>query len=172
MSRQQIDSMMIELAVSYGGLADDEPDSEVMSRLAPGLEGLIPSDLTDPPPRINSVRASTSGSSLLIRALRRLEVEPNDATVVVAMGGRGPRTLTVMLYEIPDIKADRLLAEVESAITLPPQGRWRDRQVDGRAVRWSSGTEFTVAFWARDGLVVHVAGSSEDVERTAPLLPR
>jgi hypothetical protein len=89
MSRQQIDSMMIELAVSYGGLADDEPDSEVMSRLAPGLEGLIPSDLTDPPPRTNSVRASTWKSSLLNHAVRRLDVEPSDATVVVAMGGRG-----------------------------------------------------------------------------------
>jgi hypothetical protein len=91
--------------------------------------------------------------------------------VVVAMGGRGERTLTVMLYEIPNVEADRLLAEVESAITLPPRGRWRDRQVAGRKVRWSSGMEFNVAYWARDGLVVHVAGSVEDVERAIPLLP-
>ncbi len=121
MTREQIDSMIVQLAVSYGGLADDEPDHEVMSRPAPGLEALIPADLTDPPLRTNSVRASTWGSSLLIRALRRLEVDPNDATVVVAMGGR-PRMLTVMLYEIPRITADRLLAEVELAITLPPTG--------------------------------------------------
>jgi hypothetical protein len=171
MSQEQIDSVIVELAVGYGGLADDEPDPEVMSRLAPDLEALIPSDLTDPPLRSNSVRASNWGSSLLNRALRRLEVEPEDATVVVAMGGRGPRTLTVMLYEIPSVMADRLLAEVESAITLPPRGRWSDREVAGRKVRWASGTEFTVAFWARDGLVVHVAGSVQDVERAAPLLP-
>jgi hypothetical protein len=172
MAREQIDAMIVELAESYGGLADDEPDPDVMSRLAPGLEALIPADLTDPPLRTNSVRASTWGSSLLIRALRRVEVDPNDATVVVAMGGRGSRTLTVMLYEIPNVVADRLMAEMEPAITLPPRGRWRDRQIAGRKVRWSPGTEFTVAFWARDGLVVHVAGSSEDVERAAPLLPR
>ena len=171
MTREQIDSMIIELAVSYGGLADDEPDPEVMSRMAPGLEALIPPDLTDPPLRTNSVRASNWGSSLLNRVLRRLEVDPGDATVVVAMGGR-PRMLTVVLYEIPSIEADRLLAEVESAITLPPRGRWRDRHVAGRKVRWSFGTEFNVAFWARDGLVVHVAGSVEDIERAIPLLPR
>jgi hypothetical protein len=171
MGREQIDSMVVELAVGDGGLAADEPDPEVMSRLAPTLEALIPSDLTDPPLRANSVRASVWGSSLLNRALRRLEVEPSDATVVVAMGGRGPRTLTVILYEIPTITAERLLVEVESAITLPPRGRWSDREVAGRKVRWSSGVEFTVAFWARDGLVVHVAGSAEDVQRAAPLLP-
>jgi hypothetical protein len=171
MSQDQTDSVIIELAAGYGGLAGEEPDPEVMSRLAPRLETLIPSDLTDPPIRTNSVRASIWGSSLLNRALRRLEVEPSDATVVVAMGGRGPRTLTVMLYEIPNVEADRLLAEVESAITLPTRGRWTDRQVAGRKVRWSSGTEFTVAFWAGDGLVVHLAGSAEDIERAAPLLP-
>jgi hypothetical protein len=171
MSRKQIDSRIIELVAGYGGPADDGPDPEVMSRLAPRLEALVPSNLTDPPIRTNSVRASTWGSSLLNRALRRLEVDPKDATVVVAMGGRWPRTLTVMLYGIPDIAAERLLAEAESAITLPHRGHWRDREVAGRIVRWASGTEFTVAFWARDGLVVHVAGSAEDVERAAALLP-
>lgn len=151
--------------------ADEERDPEVMSRLAPGLEALIPLDLTDPPVRTNSVRASTWGSSLLNHALRRLGMEPGDATVVVAMGGRGQRTLTVMLYEVPNITADRLLAEVEPAMTLPPRGAWSDRDLAGRTVRWASGPEFTVAFWARDGLVTHVTGSREDVERAAPSLP-
>jgi len=123
MAREQIDAAMAELALAYDRFAEDEPDPELMSKLAPELESLIPADLTDPPMRTNSVRASAWGSSLLTRSLRRLDVDPMEATVVVAMGGRGAGSLTVMLYQIPGIAAERLLAEIESAITLPPQGR-------------------------------------------------
>jgi len=149
----------------------DEPEPEVMSRMSASLEALIPANLTDPPLRANSVRASTWGSSLLNRALRRLGVDPKDATVVIAMGGSASRTLTVMLYDIPGVAADRLVVEIEPAISLPPNSLWGGRQVAGRQVRWATGSEFSVAFWALDGLIVHVAGSTEDVEGAIPRLP-
>ena len=61
--------------------------------------------------RITSVSAKEWRSSLLNRALTRLGVRPQDAMVVTGIGGSGPRTLTLMLYEVPGVTADRLEAE-------------------------------------------------------------
>jgi hypothetical protein len=142
-----------------------------MSHVADDLERLVPRDLTEPPLRINSVRASTWGSSLLKRALKKLGVPARDATVVIAMGSRGPAVLTIMLYAIPGAAADQLADEFRSAIARWPGSAWESRTIAGRRVTWASGDEFTVAFWARDGLVIHVAGRPEDIERAAPRLP-
>jgi hypothetical protein len=48
---------------------------------------------------------------------------------------------------------------------------WHSRDLAGRTVRWATGEEFTVAFWATDGLVVHVAGRADLVEAAIPRLP-
>jgi hypothetical protein len=139
--------------------------------VAPELEAQIPADLTSPPPRISSVLASEWGASLLRRAFRRLGVPPADARVVNAIGGTGDETLVVTLYAVPDVNADRLVAEFNDVITLPPRGRWSARELAGRTVQWATGQEFTVAFWAQDGLVVHVAGRADLVEAAIPRLP-
>ena len=40
---------------------------------------------------------------------------------------------------------------------------------------WAEGRienqQFTIAFWARDGLVVHVTGQPADIEAAIPRLP-
>jgi hypothetical protein len=138
---------------------------------APELEQLIPAELTDPPLRLSSVPASDWGSSLLRRALKRLGVRAADARVVNGMGGRGEETLVVMLYAIPEMDRERLAAEFADVITLPPRGRWASREIAGRTVQWASGEEFTVTFWATDGLVVHVAGRADLVDAAIPQLP-
>jgi hypothetical protein len=38
-------------------------------------------------------------------------------------------------------------------------------------VSWATGREFTVAYWARDGKVLHVAGEADAVERAVARLP-
>ena len=91
--------------------------------------------------------------------------------IATGMGGSGEATLTVVLYGVPGIEADRLLAEFASVISLPRGGKSVVREVAGHEVTWATSPEFTVAFWARDGLVVHVAGRAEDVERAVPALP-
>lgn len=138
---------------------DDKPHE------APELERLLPADLTDPPLETWSVSASGWGSSLLKHALTRLEVSLRDAVVVVGMGGHGEKTLAITLYAVPDVSADRLTEEFELVVSLPPNGSWVVRQVAEKSVQWATGAEFTVAFWARDGLVVHVAGNAAEVER-------
>jgi hypothetical protein len=141
------------------------------ARAAAELEALIPADLTNPPLRISSVPASEWGSSLLRRAFRRLGVPAPAARVVNAMGGAGVETLVVTLYAVPAVDAEWLVAEFGDVITLPQRGRWAARDVAGREVQWATGQEFTVAFWATDGLVVHVAGRVDLVEAAIPRLP-
>jgi len=143
----------------------------VRPHVAPDLEALLPGDLTSPPLEVWSVKASDWGSSLLRRALKRLGVRAVDARVAIAMGGRGDETLVVTLYAVPGTDREQLEAEFADAITLPPRGRWTSRDVAGRTVRWATGEEFTVAFWATDGLVVHVAGRADLVEAAIPRLP-
>jgi hypothetical protein len=148
-----------------------EPTPEEIGSVAPELEALIPRDITDPPPRTNSVRVKDWGSSLLNRAVKRLSVAPGDATVVVAMGGDGERLLTIILYSVPGVAADKLRMEFDAVIVKAPGARWESRRVGDRAISWATGRLFTVAFWARDSLVVHVAGQADDVERAIPRLP-
>jgi hypothetical protein len=143
---------------------DDKPHE------APVLERLLPTDLTDPPLETWSVSASGWGSSLLKHALTRLEVSPQDAVVVAGIGGHGEKTLAITLYAVRDVPADRLTEEFELVISLPPKGSWEVRQVAGTSVQWAAGPEATVAFWARDGLVAHVAGDRDDVERAVARL--
>jgi hypothetical protein len=138
---------------------DDKPHE------APELERLLPVDLTDPPLETWSISASGWGSSLLKHALARLAVLPRDAVVVVGIGGHGERTLALTLYSVPEIAAERLAEEFALVISLPPKGSWEVREVAGKSVQWAAGGEATVAFWARDGLVAHVAGDPGDVER-------
>jgi hypothetical protein len=171
MSREEIEAAMNEMASQLGGVIVSPPGPEQMPHAAPALEALLPRDIASPPLEVSSVTASQWGSSLVNRALKRLEVRPRDAMIVTGMGGSGEATLTIVLYGVPGIEADRLLAEFVSAIYLPPRGKWVVREVAGQTVNWATGPEFTVAFWARDGLVVHVAGRTEDVERAVPALP-
>jgi hypothetical protein len=171
MSREQIEALMGEIAARVGGVVSSPPDWAEMPHAASHLEALLPTDITAPPLQATSVSASTYGSSLLNRALKRLGVQPRAVTVVTAMGGTGPEVLVVTLYEVPGVTAVRLETEFAAVIVLPPRGSWTSSDVAGRTRSWASGKEFTVAFWANDGLVVHVAGRAEDVERAIPLLP-
>ena len=161
-TRDEIDAFLGE----YPGEIEvmPRPTREQRPHAAPELEALIPVDLTTPSMEVSSVRASDFRSSLLNRVLRRLEVRPRDAVVVHSMGGSGETTLTVVLYGVPGIEAGRLETEFQSVIYLPPGSKWARRTVGGREVNWASSQEFTVAYWTRDGLVVHVAGDTRDLE--------
>jgi hypothetical protein len=147
------------------------PTREQRPHVAPELEALIPGALATPLMEVSSVRASDSRSSLLNRALKRLDVRPRDAVVVHSMGGSGETTLTVVLYGVPGIDAGRLETEFQSVIYLPPGSKWERQTVSGRAVNWASSEEFTVAYWTRDGLVVHVAGDPGELEVAILALP-
>jgi hypothetical protein len=63
------------------------------------------------------------------------------------------------------------MAEFTTVIFLPTRGKWATREMAGRVVYWAVGDEATVVFWARDGLIVHVAGEAADVESAIPRLP-
>ena len=148
---------------ALGVIAPPGPDDKPHE--APELERLVPVDLTDPPLETWSISATGWGSSLLKHALARLGVPPRDAIVVVGIGGHGEHTLALTLYSVPEVSADRLLDELALVISLPPRGSWEVREVAGKSVQWATDGESTVAFWARDGLVAHVAGDAGDVER-------
>ena len=170
-SREEIEALMADMAAKLGGVISSAPAWEQMPHAASRLEALVPPDITSPPMRFTSVTAKDWGSSLLRRALKRLGVRSQDATVVTGIGGSGLRTLTVMFYEVPGVDADRLEAEFATVIALPPGGKWGKREIGGRTLNWAPGREFTVALWANAGLVVHVAGNAEDVEEALPKLP-
>ena len=147
------------------------PTEEEMPHTAPDLEALIPRDLTSPPMQVSSVRATDWGSSLLNRALKRLETRPKEAVVVTGMGGEGEQTLTVSIYGVRGVSAERLESEFQSVIFRLPGSRWQRREIAGRHVNWASGREFNVAYWTRDGVVIHVAGEAAAVERAVGRLP-
>jgi hypothetical protein len=140
------------------------PTEEEMPHVAPELESLIQRDLTSPPMQVSSVSATHWGSSLLNRALKRLGTRPKDAVVVSGVGGEGGRTLTVSIYGVPGVSAERLEAEFQSVIFRPPGSKWGRREIAAGEVNWASGREFNVAYWARDGVVIHVAGEVAAVE--------
>jgi hypothetical protein len=147
-----------------------DPFQMERAHAAPHLEALIPADLTDPPMDRTSVSAAGWGSSLLNRGLRRLGVAPQDAIVVNAIGGDGQRTLVVTVCAVPGVPADQLVGEFQLVVPAPgaPQS---ERMIGGRAVAWSEHPEFTTAQWARDGLVIGVAGDPVDVGAAIDRLP-
>lgn len=147
------------------------PTEAQMPHLAPDLEALIPRDLTVPPMEVSSVRATDWGSSLLNRALKRLETRPKDAVVVTGMGGLGGQTLTVTIYGVPGVSAERLAAEFQTVFPHLPGSKWQAREIAGKSVAWASGREFTQAYWTRDGQVVGVVGDAGAVERAVSRLP-
>lgn len=69
------------------------------------------------------------------------------------------------------MSAERLESEFLSVIFRLPGSKWQRREIAGTGVNWASGREFTVGFWARDGMVIHVAGEPEAVERAIARLP-
>lgn len=141
------------------------PAEEQVPHLAPDLERLIPRDLASPPMVVSSVRAADWGSSLLNRALKRLERRPKEAVVVIGIGGRGEQTLAVTIYAVPGVSAERLRGEFQVVFPRLPGSKWQSRVVAGKDVNWALGREFTQAYWTREGMVVGVAGEAAAVER-------
>jgi hypothetical protein len=168
LSQEEIDRLIADIP---GDVEVMDADSIPKAHAAPALETLIPADLTSPPMDIDSVSAKSWGSSLLTRALRRLDVAAKDVAVVHAIGGEGPRTLTVSIYSVPGIDAARLIEEFRSVIFRIPGSEWEPRVIADREVQWAAAEEFTVAFWARDGMVVHVTGQPEVVVPAVSRLP-
>ena len=98
-------------------------------------------------------------------------MRPTDAVVVTGMGGRGEQTLTVTIYGVPGVSAERLSAEFQTFFPRLPGSRWQTRELGGKSVTWASGREFTQAYWTRDGQVVSVSGDAGAVERAVGRLP-
>jgi hypothetical protein len=163
---------LVELLADVPGHVTVLPrDAITKAHAATELEALIPADMTSPSMEIESVRANRWGSSLLTRALKRLGIVPKDAVVAHGLGGDGEATLTVSIYRVPGIDEGRLALEFRSVIFRLPGSQWETRAIAGREVQWASGEEFTVAFWARDGMVIHVAGQQEMVVAAISRLP-
>lgn len=160
-----------KIARSLGGSAH-LASSIPLPHAAPDLERLIPTDLMTPAMKTWSSSARGYGSSLLNRALKRLEVRPKDVSIVFAAGGSGPESLVIMLYVVPGSTADRLRDEFTAVIPLPSRSPWAPRTVAGREVAWATSRVWgDTVFWSRDGLVVHVSGPPSDVERAVARLP-
>lgn len=163
-----------ELQGAFASWGDVEvaglPAEKDMTHSAPELEALIPRDLTSPAMRVESVRASDWGSSQLNRVLRRLGTRPSDATVVSGQGGDGEQTLALTIYGVPRVSAEKLGPEFETVIYRLPGTKWQLREIGGQRVMWASGREFTVAYWPRDGVIMHVAGNAGAVQRAVERL--
>jgi len=171
-SKEQVDLLLADAALPFPGVLNVmSPDSVPRSHVAAHLEALIPIDLSSPPLELESERADRWGSSLLTRALKLLGVSPKDAVVVHAIGGDGEGTVTVSLYAVPAVDAERLVSEFRSVIFRIPGSTWETRSIAGRRVEWAPGTEFTVAFWARDGMVIHMTGRPETIIPAIDRLP-
>jgi hypothetical protein len=169
MSQEQIQHVMEEMAAQLGGVVS-APGWSDMPHASSRLEALLPRDITTPPLNVTSTTADLHGSSLLNRALKRLGVVPTAAIVAIGMGGNASDAFAITLFEIPGIASERLEDEFRTVIFLPPDAHWAPRVLAGRTINWASSPEFTVAFWANDGLVVQVAGPAPSVERAVPLL--
>jgi len=169
LDQKQLDELLAYLPGDVQVLASESVGPR--SHVAPELEALIPKDLTAPPMDVESDPAAGWGSSLLTRALKRLGVASKDAVVVHGMGGDGEATLTVTIYGVPGVDADALASEFRSVIFRLPGTEWEERTVEGRQVMWAPGKQFTVAFWTRDGLVIHVTGQPEAVLAAIRRLP-
>lgn len=171
MSPDEIAAAVKEMVENLGGVVLSPPTLERTPHAAPDLEALLPRDITSPPLEAWSVPATHWQSSLLNRALKRLGTRPGDATVVTGLGGSGDGVLTVTLYGVPGAPADRLASEFAAVLHLPPGAEWSEREMTGHLINWAEGPEFAVAFWARDDLVVHVAGRAADLAHAIPRLP-
>jgi hypothetical protein len=167
-SQEDIDRLLADIP---GDVEVMDPDSVPKSHVSAEMESLIPVDLASPSMQVESIRANKWGSSLLTRALKRLGVTPKDSVVVRGIGGDGERTLVVMVYDVPGIDANRLTTEFRSVIFHIPGSNWESRNIAGKQVQWASGDEFTVVFWAQDGMVIHVAGQPEVVVPAVSRLP-
>lgn len=134
----------------------------------PDLEALIPTDIGDPPIVMSSVSATHWGSSLLSRALKGLGVRPRDVIVAAGVGGSGEKTIAVTAYRVPGAPKTQLLEAFGSVIFRPRGSSWSDRTIGETTVSWAEGREgpehWYVAYWARDELVLHVAGQPNDME--------
>ena len=170
MTPDELQAALASVLGKFGWVVGPAGRSGAAAHAAPDMEALIPPDLASPPLEIESMTAAAWGSSRLRRVLRRLDIRPGEVTVVSAMGGHGGHVLVVTLYGVRGAPADRLDAEFRSLIARPTGGRWSNREIGPRTVTWASGREFTVAFWALDGLVVHVAGHEDDVLSAIPAL--
>ncbi len=132
------------------------------------LEAMIPADVVDPPIRMSSVAATHWGSSMLNRGLRQLGVRPRDVTVAAGVGGDGENTIAVTVYRVPGASQAQLQEAFGSVIFRPRRSSWSDRSFGDTTVFWAEGPEgpeyFHVAYWARDEVVLHVAGLPNDME--------
>lgn len=135
---------------------------------APDLEALVPLDIVDPPIRMSSTTASHWGSSVLSRALKQLGVRPRDVTIAAGVGGSGERGFVITLYRVPGVPRDHLHQAFASVIYRPRRSPWQELKLGDESVAWADGHDesvhFSVAYWARDELVFHVAGDPGDIE--------
>jgi hypothetical protein len=143
----------------------------VLPHAAPDLEEMVRTGLALPPIYLSSVLASEWGSSLLTRALKRLDIRAKDAIVASGLAGDSADVLSISLYRVPGIAADRLVSEFEAVVVKPRGAQWEVRRIAGRDVRWAANAEATISYWAVDGLVIHVGGEGEKVDKAIARLP-
>jgi hypothetical protein len=136
-------------------------DVDMEARIRPALP---------PDADLASTTASHWGDSRLNRVLRDLGVKPKAVTVTHGMGGTGPEVVVTMAYRVPGAAADQLLGAFALVVTRPSHAPWTTRVIGPTTVAWADGTfddigdDGAVAYWAEDGLVLHVAGPVAAVE--------
>jgi hypothetical protein len=134
----------------------------------PSLEALVPADLLDAPIEMNSGNATNYGSSLVSRAFKQFGVRPRDVGIAHGFAREG---FGLSLYRVPGASAEELSTAFATAIYRPRGSKWEIRRVGDVDVWWAEGYAdpdrtiyFSIAYWTRDDLVLHVFGRPVDME--------
>ena len=132
------------------------------------LEALVPADLLDAPIEMSS---GTGAGSLVSRALKQLGVRPRDVTIAHGLAREGEDIFGVTLYRVPGASAEALSTAFAAAIFRPRGSKWEVRRIGETDVWWAEGYAdpdrtiyFSIAYWTRDDLVLHVFGRPVDME--------
>lgn len=136
----------------------------------PALEGLVPADLLDAPIEMSSGTGTNQGS-LFSRAFKQLGVRPRDVRIAEGLAREGEDVFGLTLYRVPGASAQSLSTVFADAIYRPRGSAWEIRRVGGTDVWWAEEYAdadrtiyFSIAYWTRDDLVLHVFGRPGDME--------
>jgi hypothetical protein len=142
---------------SYTVLRPPEPPHEALE-----LEVLFPSDLFEP--YMSSRRTLPSGTPRSWTAPSGGSACPERTySWRPSWGDRETGRSWSCCTAFPGSRPTAWSEEFKMVISREPGSRWKVREVEGHTVTWADGVEFTTVFWARDGLLIHVAGAESDV---------
>ena len=146
------------------------PSLSFESPVAPGalkagatdLERIVRGASPHAPALLQSRKGHDLDDPLLGRALQRLQVDPENVSMVIAIWAGS----AVVVYRVPGVAASPLAYEFAKVIQKPPGSNWKDGVISGKAVQLAGGKGVSVAYWTTNGHVFH-ATAPDDVALAA-----